>query len=163
MSDSPVLFAEPGARWSALAWGPAFCSIALVVELLTGPVVHWFALALFALLLVGFTYVQISAARRHVSVELTSSYLRQGTETVELDDIDVVLPPADYSDGDYEPKKWETARVLGELSGVPRRRQGIGVRLVGGALVQAWAKDDDGLREALEEVLVKRAGGGSGE
>lgn len=149
-----VLFHEPGARWRALTWGPVFCVAVLIVELMTGPVIHWFALSLFAVLLVGFTYVQVSAARRHVSVELTTTQLRQGTETVALTDIDVVLPPADYSDGDYEPKKWETARVLGELSGVPRRRHGVGLRLVGGALVQAWAKDDDGLRAALAEASV---------
>lgn len=133
-------------------WGPLFCIAVLIVELFTGPVIHWFALSLFALLLVGFAYVQITAARQHVSVELTTSQLRQGTETLDLVEIDAVLPPADYSDGDYEPKKWETARVLGELTGVPRRRHGIGLRLVGGALVQAWARDDDELREALDDA-----------
>lgn len=145
-----MLFVEQGARWRALLWGPLFCIAVLIFEILTGPVVHWFALGLFSLVLIGFTYVQVSAARRHVSVELTPSTLRQGTEVLDLVDIDAILPPADYSDGDYEPKKWETARVLGELSGVPRRRHAIGLRLVGGAFVQAWAKDDDGLREALE-------------
>lgn len=157
MVDEPVLFFEPGARWRMLTWGPIFCLVVLVFELYTGPVVHWFALALFALLLMGFTYVQIVAARRHVSVELTPKQLRQGTESLDISDIDAVLPPADYSDGDYEPKRWETARVLGELSGVPRRRHAIGLRLVGGALVQAWAKDDDGLRDALEMVVVSRS------
>ncbi len=147
-----MLFAEPGARWRTLLWGPVFCIAVLVVELLTGPVLHWFALGLFAVLLVGFTYVQISAARRHVSVQLTPSALRQGTEVLDIADIGAILPPADYSDGDYEPKKWETARVLGELHGVPRRRHPIGIELVGGALVQAWAKDDDGLRAALEHA-----------
>lgn len=156
MSDQDVLFAEPGARWRSLAWGPVVCLVALVIELFTGPVVHWLALSLFAVLLAGFTYVQVSAARRHVSVELTRSHLRQGTETVEIGDIESVLPPAVYEDGDFEPKKWESARVLGELSGVPRRRRGIGVRLVGGVLVQAWAKDDDGLRSALEAALVRK-------
>ncbi len=157
MLERPVLFEEPGARWRGLAWGPAFCLMVLVVELYTGPVVHWFALALFALLLMGFTYLQIIAAKRHVSVELTPTRLRQGTESLDIVEIDAVLPPADYSDGDYEPKRWETARVLGELSGVPRRRNAIGLRLVGGALVQAWAKDDDALREALELVVVSRS------
>ncbi|MGA9873292.1 MAG: hypothetical protein WBQ44_19395 [Rhodococcus sp. (in: high G+C Gram-positive bacteria)] len=154
--DADVLFHEPGARWRALAWGPAICVIALAIEVLTGPVVHWFALALFALLLAGFTYVQISAARRHVSVELTSTHLRQGTETVDVADIEAVLPPADYSDGNYELAKWESARVLGELTSVPRRRSGIGLRLVGGGTVQAWARDDEGLREALGAVVGKR-------
>ncbi|OAK53162.1 hypothetical protein [Rhodococcoides kyotonense] len=148
----PVLFTEPGARWRALLWGPLFCIAVLIVELLTGPVLHWVPLGIFALVLVGFTYVQVTAARRHVSVELTPTALRQGTEVLDISDIDAILPPADYADGDYEPKKWETARVLGELHGVPRRRHPIGLRLVGGALVQAWAKDDDGLRAGLEHA-----------
>lgn len=146
----PVLFHEPGGRWRALLWGPAFCLVVLAVELASGPVIHWFALALFSLILVGLTYVQLRAARMHVSVELTTRQLRQGTETVDVAEITEIFPPAEYKDGEYEPKKWETARVLGELSGVPRKRHGIGLRLVGGGLVQAWAKDDDGLRAALE-------------
>lgn len=150
----PVLFEEPGARWRSLLWGPVFCAVALVIELATGPVVHWIALGLFALLLVGFTYVQVSAARRHVSVELTPLRLRQGTEALDIADIEAVLPAPDYSGRHYEPAKWETARVLGELSGVPRRRTAVGLRLVGGAFVQAWARDDDALRDALEQVVV---------
>lgn len=146
----PILFHEPGGRWRALLWGPAFCLVVLAVELASGPVIHWFALALFSLILVGLTYVQLRAARMHVSVELTTRQLRQGTETVDVAEIEEIFPPAEYEDGEYEPKKWETARVLGELSGVPRKRHGIGLRLVGGGLVQAWAKDDDGLRAALE-------------
>lgn len=146
----PVLFHEPGGRWRVLLWGPAFCLVVLAVELASGPVIHWFALALFSLILVGLTYVQLRAARMHVSVELTTRQLRQGTETVDVVEITEIFPPAEYEDGEYEPKKWETARVLGELSGVPRKRHGIGLRLVGGGLVQAWAKDDDGLRAALE-------------
>ncbi|OZD32692.1 hypothetical protein CH252_38080 [Rhodococcus sp. 06-1477-1B] len=146
----PVLFHEPGGRWRALLWGPAFCLVVLAVELASGPVIHWFALALFSLILVGLTYVQLRAARMHVSVELTTRQLRQGTETVDVAEITEIFPPAEYEDGEYESKKWETARVLGELSGVPRKRHGIGLRLVGGGLVQAWAKDDDGLRAALE-------------
>lgn len=145
-----VLFHEPGGRWRMLAWGPAFCLVVLVVELFSGPVIHWFGLALFSVILVGFTYLQLRAARTHASVELDAKQLRQGTETVDIGDIAEIFPPATYDVGEYEPKKWETARVLGELSGVPRKRHGVGLRLVGGGLVQAWAKDDDGLRVALE-------------
>lgn len=66
----PVLFHEPGGRWRGLLWGPAFCLVVLAVELASGPVIHWFALALFSLILVGLTYVQLRAARMHVSVDL---------------------------------------------------------------------------------------------
>ncbi|OZC90837.1 hypothetical protein CH254_08035 [Rhodococcus sp. 06-412-2C] len=149
-ASETVLFHEPGGRWRMLAWGPVFCLVVLAVELASGPVIHWFALVLFSLILVGLTYVQLRAARMHVSVELTTRALRQGTETVDVADIEDIFPPAEYADDEYEPKRWETARVLGELAGVPRKRHGIGLRLVGGGLVQAWAKDDDGLRAALE-------------
>ncbi|AOW94915.1 hypothetical protein BFN03_12630 [Rhodococcus sp. WMMA185] len=140
-----------------VAFGPIFCLIALVVELLTGPVVHWFALPLFAALLSGFISVQVVAARRHASVELTSSTLRQGTEDLPITEIVKIMPPADPEARDHQP--WETARSLGELSAVPRRRSGIGLRLNNGALVQAWAKDDEGLREQLESLLAKSTGG----
>ncbi|MEV0948041.1 hypothetical protein [Rhodococcus sp. NPDC049939] len=140
-----------------VAFGPVFCLIALVIELLTGPVVHWFALPLFAALLSGFISVQVVAARRHASVELTSSSLRQGTEDLPIVEIVKIMPPADPEAREMQP--WETARTLGELSAVPRRRSGIGLRLTSGALVQAWAKDDKGLRAQLEPLIAKSARG----
>ncbi|MCL2535745.1 MAG: hypothetical protein FWE39_16430, partial [Nocardiaceae bacterium] len=121
-----------------------------------GPVVHWFALTLFSVILAGIVYAQVAAARRHVSVSLTGATLRQGAEEVPVADIAAVLPPADpYAD---EPQRWESARSLGELSGVPRRRKGIGLRLRNGSLVQAWARDDDGLRAALTEAVADARG-----
>lgn len=153
------LFLEEGARWRTVAYGPVFCVIALVIELATGPVVHWFALTLFAAILAGIVSVQVAAARRHVSVLLTDSLLRQGAEEVPLDEIDEVLPEADpYAD---EPQPWESARSLGELSAVPRRRTGIGLRLRDGSLAQAWARDDEGLRAALTAAVARAKGAGS--
>lgn len=150
------LFHEEGGRWRAVAYGPAFCVIALVIELVTGPVVHWFALTLFAAILAGIVAVQVAAARRHVSVSLTASVLRQGAEEVPLDEIDEVLPEADpYAD---EPQPWESARSLGELSGVPRRRTAVGLRLRDGSLAQAWARDDEGLRDALTAAVADAQG-----
>ncbi|WP_420880997.1 hypothetical protein [Rhodococcus sp. (in: high G+C Gram-positive bacteria)] len=150
------LFLEEGARWRTVAYGPIFCVVALVIELVTGPVVHWFALTLFAAILAGIVSVQVAAARRHVSVLLTDSVLRQGAEEVPLDEIDEVLPEADpYAD---EPQPWESARTLGELSGVPRRRTGIGLRLRDGSLAQAWARDDEGLRDALTAAVADAKG-----
>lgn len=150
-SDPAVLFEEVGARWRTVAYGPVFCVVALVIELLTGPVVHWFALTLFAAILAGIVAVQVTAARRHVSVQLTGTTLREGAEEVPVSEIAAVLPEADpYAD---EPQEWESARSLGELSGVPRRRRAIGLRLHDGSLVQAWARDDAGLRAALAVAL----------
>lgn len=154
-----VLFAEPGGRWATVAFGPVFCVIALIVELMTGPDVHWFGLALFAILLSGFFYVQVKAARLHASVELTAEVLRQGTEELRISEIRELLPEADPEAYDDELQPWETARPLGELSGVPRGRTGIGLELRDGALVQAWAKDSEAMREHLEWLLAAPQGG----
>ncbi|MFD4365910.1 hypothetical protein [Rhodococcus sp. NPDC058521] len=148
---SEFLFEEPGARWRNVAYGPVFCVVALVIELFTGPVVHWFALALFAVILAGLVYVQVIAARTHASVYLTSDTLKQGTEELPLDEIETVLAPSDPDDYDYD--DWESARALGELTNVPRRRTGIGLRLVGGGLVRAWARDADTLRDHLVRLV----------
>lgn len=145
---------------SAILFGPAFCLVALIIELFTGPVVHWFGLAMFAVILTGLVYVQVIAARRHASVELTTTMLRQGTEEVPITEIAEVFPESDDRAYEDEMQPWETARALGELSGVPRRRHSIGLRLTTGGLVRAWAKDDDALREALQHVV---APGRSGE
>lgn len=155
MNDSgTVLFAEPGGRWRAVAYGPALCLLILILELATGSTPHWFALVFCSVLIAGFVALQVVAARRHVSVELTSETLRNGTETLPLDAIDAVLGESDEPSWDDEP--WESARALGELSGVPRRRTGIGLRRTDGDVVQAWARDHRGLRAALTTALDER-------
>ncbi|MFI9510648.1 hypothetical protein [Nocardia sp. NPDC052566] len=142
-----LLFAEPGARWRAVAYGPVLCAIVLVVELVTGSSVHWFALIFCAALIAGFVALQVIAGQRHVSVALTGEALREGTETLPLTSIAEVLPERDEDSWDDE--DWESARALGELSGVPRKRTGIGLRLADGGLVQAWARDHRTLRTEL--------------
>ncbi|RJO76548.1 DUF3093 family protein [Nocardia panacis] len=153
MSAESVLFAEPGARWRSVAYGPLLCLLVLVIEVATGTDIHWFALAFCAVLLAGFVVLQVIAGRRHVSVALTDDALRSGAETLPLRTIAEVLPERDEHARDDE--EWESARALGELTGVPRRRKGIGLRLVDGALVQAWAKDHRGLRDALGTALAR--------
>ncbi|MGC0365454.1 hypothetical protein ABH922_003438 [Rhodococcus sp. 27YEA15] len=158
-ADDPieVLYHEPGARLRAVLFGPIFCSIALIVELLTGPVVHWITLPLFAAVLSGLIYVQVIAARRHASVRLTAATLWQGTEEVPLAEIVEIYPEPDDDAYDDELEPWETARALGELSTIPRRRRGIGLRLSTGGVVQAWAKDDKALRAALVAAVEGNA------
>ncbi|WP_225731601.1 MULTISPECIES: DUF3093 family protein [unclassified Nocardia] len=152
-SASVVLFSEPGARWRAVAYGPLLCLAVLLMEVATGTDIHWFALIFCAALIAGFVALQVVAGRRHVSVELTDTALRDGTETLPLDTIAEVLPERDeHAKKDAE---WESARALGELTGVPRRRKGIGLRLADGGLVQAWARDHRGLRAALTEALER--------
>ncbi|WP_433576973.1 hypothetical protein [Nocardia brasiliensis] len=153
--DANVLFAEPGARWRTTAYGPILCLIILILELATGSAVHWFALLFCGSLIAGFVVLQVIAGRRHVSVELTGTALRQGTETLPLSAVAAVLPERDEDEWDDE--DWESARALGELSGVPRRRTGIGLRLADGGFVQAWAKDHQALRAALGTALGRPA------
>lgn len=166
-----VLFYEPGARWRAVSYGPIGCALILVVEMLGGATPHWFALLFCGGLIAAFSAVQVLAARTHVSVRLTAAALHQGAETVPLSAIREVLPeqgagPVDaaslagvsWQDADsWNEQEWESARALGELTGVPRRRTGIGLRLREGGLVQAWAKDHRGLRAALTGALAARA------
>ncbi|WP_024801976.1 hypothetical protein [Nocardia sp. BMG51109] len=152
-----VLFAEPGARWRTVAYGPLLCLAVLLLELVLRGQVHWFGLGFCAALLAGFVYLQVVAGRRHVSVELTGSTLREGTETLPLSRIDQVLPEPDEESWDDE--DWQSARALGELSGVPRRRKGIGLKLRdGGGLVQAWARDHRRLRAELTAALERLPG-----
>ncbi|EOM77191.1 hypothetical protein DW322_19505 [Rhodococcus rhodnii] len=153
--SAQILFTEPGGRWRSVWYGPLFCFAILVVEWLTGPsAIHWVALAGSAVVLAGVVALQVTAARTHASVELSETMLRQGTEELPIEDIVAVLPAADPDSPDTQ--RWESARVLGELSGVPRRRTAIGLRLVGGGLVRAWARNDEGLRGALVSVLQSR-------
>ncbi|MGK8520774.1 hypothetical protein ACRS6B_04080 [Nocardia asteroides] len=157
MTAQTVLFAEPGARWRAVAYGPILCAVVLVLEIVTGGAVHWFALIFCAALIAGFVSLQVVAGRRHVSVELTTETLRSGTESLPLSSIADVLPERDEDSWDDE--DWESARALGELTGVPRRRTGIGLRLADGGLVQAWARDHKALRTALTEAVERSADG----
>jgi hypothetical protein len=149
--EAVVRFAEPGARWRTVAYGPILCLLVVVLELVLGSRVHWFGLAFCAVLLAGFVWLQVVAGRRHISVELTDTALREGTEVLPLARIAAVLPARDPESWDDE--EWESARALGELSGVPRRRKGIGLRLRDGSLVQAWARDHRQLRAELDAVL----------
>ncbi|ANY22363.1 hypothetical protein [Gordonia terrae] len=143
-----ILFAESGGSWWVVLIGPILVGAVLAVEI-TGPgQVHWPVLMIFFVLLLGFSLVQVSAARRHVSVELTETTLRQGAVTTPLADIRKIFPP----NHGHAPEDWESASALGELHGVPRRRKGIGVELTSGTLAQAWARDVERLRSELTQA-----------
>ncbi|WP_328388791.1 hypothetical protein [Nocardia sp. NBC_00416] len=142
-----LLFAEPGARWRAVAYGPLICVLLLVLEIVAGATPHWFALLFCGALISAFAVVQVHAARTHVSVELTRGFLRNGAETTPVRSLAAVLPV----DSD-EP--WQDGRALGELSGVPRRRTAIGLRRTDGELIRTWAKDHRALRSALNDAVA---------
>lgn len=149
---SEVLFAEPGARWLWLLAGPAAGVAMALIQLSAGYGVQWFIPGLFTFLVTGFLAIQIKAARIHTSVELTADHLRQGAETIRTDEIVRIYPQATGRDE----HKWQSARTLGELTGVPRRRTGIGMRLTGDRTAQAWARKHQQLRAALVNLIEER-------
>ena len=170
---SDPLFFERGASWYWMLAAPAAALAMVFVQYRAGLGFRAVVPLLFLVLVGGFMALQIKAARTHTSVELTAETLREGTEILPVDDIVAVLPDPDYtvrtaglmdkwqgralgvsSTGPLE--KWQTARTLGEINGVPRGRKPVGIKLAGGAYVQAWARDHEALRAALTGVVESR-------
>jgi len=160
MSDTPisdaeeVLFFENGASWHWLWLGVVGASVMVFIQYAAGlgfqPVVPLF----FLVMMCGFLTIQVRAARIHTSVELTAGTLRQGTETLPINEILAVYPEAENTVKSGEPlEQWQEARALGELNGVPKRRTGIGLKLVNDRTAQAWARDDEALRSALTRLV----------
>ena len=146
-----VLFAEQGASWLWVLAGPA-AGISMALIQLSAGYVQWVIPVVFFLLVTLFLGIQVKAARIHTSVELTAETLRQGTETIRTADILRVYPEAEGA----ETPKWQYARALGELTGVPRGRTGIGLRLTSDRTAQAWARKHQLLRAALTNLLEER-------
>ena len=153
-SDAPseALFAEQGAGWWWLLAGPAAGIAMAMIQLSAGYGIQWLIPTLFLVLVTGFMAIQVKAARIHTSVELTVDALRQGAETIRTDEIVRIYPEAV---GREEPE-WRSARALGELTGVPRRRTGIGMRLTNDRTAQAWARNHQKLRAALINLVEER-------
>lgn len=150
-ADAPEgeeLFYEAGGSWWVVAIGPVMIAAVLILEIVGGGRIHWPVLTIFGVVLVGFALLQVAAARQHVSVRLTETTLRQGAQTIGLNEIAEVYP----ANRSAEHKKWESARALGELPAVPRRRKGVGVKLTNGKLAQAWARDVDVFRTELTQA-----------
>lgn len=171
--SSEPLFFERGASWYWMLAAPAAALTMVFVQYRAGLGFRAFVPMLFLVMVGGFLALQIKAARTHTSVELTAEALREGTEILPVDDIVAVFPDPDYtvktaglmdkwqgralgvsSTGPLE--KWQTARTLGEINGVPRGRKPVGIKLAGGAYAQAWARDHEGLRAALTRIVESR-------
>lgn len=156
MTDSglppEVLFYEQGASWWWLSAGPAAGIAMALIQLSAGYGIQLLVPAIFLVLVGGFLWIQVHAARIHTSVELTPDYLRQGTERISIDDIVRIYPEPK---GEEEPK-WMSSRALGELTGVPRGRKGIGLRLSNDRSAQAWARKHQMLRSALTHLVEER-------
>lgn len=156
-SPPEPLFYEHGASWYWLLAGPAVALGLLAVQVSGGggygPVVP----VLFLVMVSGMLGIQVKAARIHASVELTATQLRQGTELLGIDEIVAIYPEKPR---DAEPQPWESDRVLGELTSVPRGRGAIGLRLTRRRTVQAWARRHRRLRAALMPLVEQRAAAG---
>jgi hypothetical protein len=148
----PVLFYEPGASWYWLLAGPAAGIVMALIQLSAGYGIQLLVPGIFFVLVTGFLAIQVKAARIHTSVELTPDHLRQGTERLGIDAIVRIYPEPT---GPVEPK-WQAARALGELSGVPRGRTGIGLKLTNDRAAQAWARKHHKLRAALTHLVEER-------
>jgi hypothetical protein len=148
-----VLFREPGASWWWLLAGPVAGATMALIQLSAGYGLQPLVPGMFFVLVTGFLAIQVKAARIHTSVELTPLTLRQGAETIQIVDIVRIFPPAEGR----EILPWQSSRALGELTGVPRGRTGIGLKLSGGRHAQAWARRHADLRAALTGLVGEQA------
>lgn len=147
-----VLFYEPGASWYWILAGPGAGVAMLLIQLSAGYGIQLLVPGIFFVLVTGFLAIQIKAARIHTSVELTPDHLRQGAERISIDDIVRIYPEASGP----EVLKWQSSRALGELTGVPRGRTGIGLKLSNDRGAQAWARKHRRLRVELTRVVEER-------
>ncbi|BBY22924.1 DUF3093 domain-containing protein [Mycobacterium stomatepiae] len=155
--DPRPLFYESGASWLWVLSGPAAAASMILIEMWSGAAISLLVPAIFLVMVSAFISLQVKAARIHVSVELTEDALRQGTETILVREIVKVYPePDNAAISDKELAKWQSARALGELFGVPRGRTGIGLKLTEGRTAQAWAKRHRHLRDALTPLVQER-------
>lgn len=153
------LFYESGASWYWLLSGPAAAASLIFVQVYSGAAVSLLVPTIFLVLVSVFVGIQVKAARIHTSVELHEDALRQGTETILVSEIVKVFPEPENSVKSDKPlAKWQTARALGELVGVPRGRRGIGLKLTGGRTAQAWARRHRHLRDVLTPLIEERMG-----
>ena len=151
-APSEVLFYEQGASWLWVLAGPLAGFAMAMIQLSAGYGIQWVVPGIFFVLVTVFLAIQVKAARIHTSVELTVDELRQGTEITRTDEIVRIYPEATGA----ETPKWQYARALGELTGVPRGRTGIGLRLTNDRTAQAWARKHHQLRAALTNLLEER-------
>jgi hypothetical protein len=156
-TEAAPLFREVGATWYWVLAGPASAAIMLWIEKSNGNGWQISVPAFFLVVVTSFIALQVKAARIHTSVILTPETLRQGTETIRVSEILRVYPEPDHPHAAQKDlERWQSARALGELVGVPKGRTGIGLRLTGGRTAQAWARRHRQLRNALTPLVEER-------
>ncbi|MGH3438532.1 MAG: hypothetical protein ACRDRN_18940 [Sciscionella sp.] len=138
----PILYAEPGSSWWPVLWGPAFAAVFAGVEATTGPV-HTVGWLLVALGLAVISVVWVAARRRLCSVRLTPTALYQGREEL------AVARIVEVSDAGVQ----MGARVLGGGLTVPKKFEGVPLRLDDDSTVLAWAKDGEALHAELRKLV----------
>lgn len=148
-----MLYAEDGWSWAWIFSAPLFCLFAAVFELVSGAPVHWIMFTVFGIASAACHGVMIAATRVHGRVRVTATAYTQGTEELDIENIAEVRPLP----GEGIPEaSWETARTLGELSEIPRRRQSVGLLLDNGGEVRAWTRDPAALHAALVTAVGER-------
>jgi len=156
-TEQQRLFYEAGASWWLVALGPLSGASVILIDIWAHAPVSFVVPLIFMVLVSAFVALQVKAARIHVSVELTEDALRQGTETLLVREIVKVYPEAENHEASgKELARWQSARALGELVGVPRKRTGIGLKLTQGRTAQAWARRHRDLRAALTPLVQER-------
>lgn len=147
-----ALFAESGSSARILWFGPVFAAIGIGVESFApGRPEYWVWLGA-GLLVFLYSLLLVRSRRRFLRVELTTTGLTQGSQ---------VLPTSHIASLRSEDEEHHGLRVLGDNPAVPRRYGAVVLRLTDGARAVAWARDGDGLRRALEDLLAARRSTGS--
>lgn len=141
--SAPVLYAEPGATWWPVLWGPGFALAGALIESLTPGSAHFAMWLLLALLFAAATAVWVYGRRRVCSVRLTPNSLIQGREELAVERIaavrDVGAPVG--------------ARVLGGGWTVPKGTSELPLRLSDETVVLAWARDPEALARELRTLV----------
>ncbi|GAA1000989.1 membrane protein [Nocardiopsis tropica] len=154
------LYSERGLSRVWLFIAPVFTVAMILTQgMLIGRWGDWWMWLLLGALAQLFVWLQVTAGRTHISVALTAEELRCGDETIPVAEIAEILPgktpdhPKKATPEDFP--AWSSARTMGKLAAVPRRRYGVGLKLTDGSTVQAWARNDYALRAALEPLLTR--------
>ena len=156
-TEAAPLFREVGATWYWLLAGPISAVIMLWIEKSTGNGWQISVPVFFLVVVTVFIALQVKAARIHTSVVLTKADAASGhrNDPGVRDTSGVPEPDHPYA-SKKELERWQSARALGELVGVPKGRTGIGLRLTGGRTAQAWARRHRHLRNVLTPLVEER-------
>lgn len=142
----PVVYAESGATWWPVVWGPAFALIGVVVEWWTPGPTHLLMWLLLAGVLAAASAVWVYGRRRLCSVRVTPSVLMLGHEELPVSRIvavtDVGAPVG--------------ARTLGGGWTAPHGTSEVPLRLDDDRVVLAWAHDPEAFTEALQSLVEEQ-------